>query len=188
LSQHAGGNRRFPRGQVIPFTTTTPTYPARTFLLDAAECTLLIAIRWWAAAFRHGDDPMPRPRQDLEIAGAHDEAFSVNSLMAVVARTVRQPIAVHCPRCPHLSEDEAHLLHAASLAQLGESDLAERALRTALLSAPGAEFALGPLEGLGELFAAARLKFTRRRSPAEAMSPAGAVETWHPPIVAEMVH
>lgn len=175
-------------GQVIPFNITPPTYPARTGLLDAAERTLLIAIRWWAAAFRHGNDPIPRLCQALEIAGAHDAAFSVDGLMAVVARTVRQPIAVHCARCAHLSEDEAHLLHAAGLAQAGESDLAECALRTALLSAPGAEFALGPLEGLGELFAAARLMFTRRRSPGEAVSPAGAVETWSPSIVAGIVH
>jgi hypothetical protein len=188
LDQYADGNRRFPMGQVIPFTAAPPTYPGRTSLLDAAECALLIAIRWWAAAFRQGGDPMPRMRQDLEIAGARDAAFSVDGLMTVVARTVRQPIAVHCPRCPHLSDDEAHLLHAASLAQAGERDLAERALRTALLSAPGAEFALGPLEGLGELFAEARLLFTRRRSPTEQVSPPGAIEAWSPSIVDRIVH
>ena len=169
-------------GQVIPFTAAPLAYPARTSLLDAAERVLLDAVRWWVEAFRPGDDPMPRLRQDLAVAGARDAAFSVDGLMAVVARTVRQPIAVHCPRCPHLSEDEAHLLHAASLAQAGESDLAERALRSALLSAPGAEFALGPLEGLGDLFAKARLLFTRRRSPASE------VETWRAPVVAEIVH
>ena len=175
-------------GQVIPFTTTPSAYPARTSLLDAAECTLLIAIRWWAAAVRHGDDPMPRLCQDLEIASARDAAFSVDGLMTIVARTVRQPIAVHCPHCPHLSVDEAHLLHAASLAQSGERSLAERALRSALLSAPGAEFALGPLEGLGELFAETRLLFTRRRSPAEAVSPVGVAATWSPSIAGAAIH
>jgi hypothetical protein len=175
-------------GQVIPFTTTPSAFPATTSLLHAAECTLLSVIRWWVVAFRRGDDPMSRLSQDLEIAGAGDAAFSVDGLMAVVARSVRQPIAIHCPRCRHLSEDEVHLLHAAGLAQLGESDLAERALRTALLSAPGAEFALGPLEGLAELFAEARLLFARRRSPAETTSTAGAVETRRPSIVAEIVH
>jgi len=174
-------------GQVISFTTPS-AYPARTSLLDAAECTLLIAIRWWVAAFRRGEDPMPRLCQDLEIAGSRDAAFSVDGLMAIVARTVRRPIAVNCPRCPHLSEDEAHLLHAASLAQASETDLAERALRTALLSARGAEFALCPLEGLAELFARASLLFTRRRSPGDAARMAGVLETWRPSIVDETVH
>lgn len=47
--------------------------------------------------------------------------------------------------------------------QTGESKMAERALRMALLSAQGAEFALGPLRGLGELFAEAKLLFRRLR-------------------------
>ena len=109
--------------------------------------------------------------------------------MAVVARTARHPVAIHCPRCPHLSDDEKHLLHAASLAQSGESQLAERALRTALISASGAEFALGPLEGLGTLFAEARLLFSRRRPPAGGSSQAAAaVEAWTPPLSPRTVH
>lgn len=48
----------------------------------------------------------------------------------------------------------------------GRGSLAERVLRTALLSAAGAEFALGPLEGVAELFAEARLLFRRRLVPA----------------------
>ena len=32
---------------------------------------------------------------------AHDAAFSVDQLMAVLARTARQPVAIYCPRCPH---------------------------------------------------------------------------------------
>jgi hypothetical protein len=171
-------------GQIIPFTATPPAYPARTGLLDAAERALLGAARWWAAPFRRGDDPMPHLCRDLEIAGACDAAFSVDRLMTFVARTVRQPIAVHCP---HLSADEAHLLHAATLAQAGERGLAERALCTALLSAPGAEFALGPLEALGELFAEARLLFTRRRPSAEAVPPVG-IETWSPSIAGAILH
>ena len=43
-----------------------------------------------------------------------------------------------------------------------ESGLAERVLRTALLSAVGAEFALGPLVGLAEPFAGASRSVRRR--------------------------
>jgi hypothetical protein len=97
---------------------------------------------------RQGEDPLPNLCEIMRAADAHDAAFSVDQLMAVVARTARRPVAIHCPRCPYLSIDEKHLLHAANLPQSGKSELAERAL----LSAHGAEFALGPLEGLGELF------------------------------------
>ena len=133
---------------------------------DPAECILLTAIRGWVAAYRHDDDPMPGLIQGLGNTGACDAAFSIDALMAIIAQSVQQPVIVHCPRCPHLSDDERHLLHAASLAQAGDGHLAEMALRTALLSAQGAEFALGPLHGLGELFAEAGLHFRRRRPPA----------------------
>jgi hypothetical protein len=113
------------------------------------------------ADHRQGKDLLPRLCEALRVAGPADAAFAVDGLMAVIARTAREPVAIHCPRCPHVSADEQHLLHAASLAQAGQSALVERVLRTALLSGTGAEFALGPLEGLGELFAEARLLFRR---------------------------
>jgi hypothetical protein len=155
--------------EVIGF-TAAEAYPTTATLLDEAEVTLLIAIRHWTAAYRERRDPLPPLRPGLGAAGAPDAAFAVNALMAIVARTLRRPMAVHCPCCPKLSEDEQHLLHAASLVQAGECALAQRALRTALLAAPGADFALGPLEGLGRVFARAGLLFGCRRSPAgEAM-------------------
>jgi hypothetical protein len=167
-------------GQIIRLPVTPAEYPETSAELGLAECVLLIAIRWWADACRRGDDPIRRLHQRLETAGTRDAAFSIDSLMAIVARTVRQPIAIHCPRCPHLSGDEKQLLHAASLVQAGDGQLAEKALRTALLSAQGAEFALGPLEGLGELFADARLFFRRRKSPADDRAPVEAVRSWSP--------
>jgi hypothetical protein len=93
---------------------------------------------------------------------------------------VRRPIAIHCPLCGAVSEDEKHLLHAASLAQSGPDELAERALRTALLSAQGAEFALGPLEGLGTLFAAAGLLFRRRLGASRDTEHADRIDAWVP--------
>jgi hypothetical protein len=164
-----------PVGQIIQLTLSPAEYPDNSAALDPAECILLIAIRWWVDSYRRDEDPMPRLCQGLEAAGTCDAAFSVNALMAIIARTVRQPIAIHCPRCPHVSEDERHLLHAASLTQAGNGHLAEKAL-CALLSAQGAEFALGPLRGLGEFFAEAGFFFRRRRSPVTEQAPAKAVE------------
>jgi len=152
-------------GQVIRLPALPPPYPDHSADLDPGECVLLIAIRWWVADHCHGTDPLPRLCEALETAGAHEAAFPVDRLMTVVARTVRRPIAIHCPRCPKMSDDERVLLHSASLAQAGDGPRAEKALRTALLSAQGAEFALGPLESLGELFATARLLCRRRSAP-----------------------
>jgi hypothetical protein len=169
-------------GQVIQLAFPSTDYPPTKHALGSAESVFLIAVRWWVADYRQGEDPLPRLCEAMRAAGAHDAAFSVDQLMAIVARSARQQIAIHCPDCPHLSADEKHLLHAASLAQASRSDLAERALRTALLSAQGAEFALGPLEGLSKLFTEARLHFCRRRAPAADRPGAHAVEAWMPSI------
>ena len=150
-------------GQLIAFPLPPAPYPDLSTDLDTAECVLLLAIRWWVEAYREGEDPIPRLCRGLEPAGAPDAAFSVDGLMTVVAKTATHTVDIHCPRCPNLSSDEKHLLQAASLAQADEGHLAEKALRTTLLSAQGAEFALGPLEGLGQLFLQARLFLSRRR-------------------------
>ena len=167
-------------GQVIAF-PVQPPYPDTAADLDRAECILLIAIRSWVECYREGEDPIPTLCQGLETAGAHDAAFSIDGLMTVVARSVSRTADIHCPRCPHLSGDEKHLLHAASLAQVDESKLAEKVLRTTLLSAQGAEFAIGPLKGLGELFRQAGLFLSRRRWSNWDRASGGSREIWTPP-------
>jgi hypothetical protein len=158
-------------GQVIYLNPSSAAFPAAVNALEKAEAAFLQALRFWVAAYRLGEDPLPRLCETMDSLGAHDAAFSIDRLMAVIARLVRQPIAIHCEHCPHLSHDERHLLHAVGLVQVGESGLAERALRTALLSAGGADFALGPLEGFAELFADAKLFFRKRPIAATPYSP-----------------
>ena len=162
-------------GQLFHLAETHPTYPDRAAELDRSECVLLIALRWWVEAYRTSEDPIPRLTQGLDIAGAGDAALSIDALMRTVARTARRPIDIHCPRCPGVSSDEAQLLHAVSLIQAGESAQAERMLCRELLSSNGASFALGPLEGLGEVFAIARMNLRRRPAPENlaSWSPAG---------------
>lgn len=101
----------FPMGQIIRLPVAPAGYPETSADLDPAECVLLVAIRWWVDAWLHDDDPMPRLHQGLEAAGTRDAAFSIDALMRIVARTVRQPITFYCPRCPHLSGDEKRLPH-----------------------------------------------------------------------------
>lgn len=168
-------------GRVIHIVTSSTAYPDSTTRLEPAESVLLLAIRWWVADHRQGEDPLPRLCEALRIAGPHDAAFAVDRLMSVVGRTARRPVAIHCPRCPQISGDEQHLLHGASLTQAGRGGLAERVLRTALLSAAGAGLALAPLEGVAELFAEARLLFRRRRAPAS-------VQPWTPDAAVVQLH
>jgi hypothetical protein len=175
-------------GTIIRLPVRLTEYPDTTTALEPAECVLLIAIRWWVEAFRRDEDPLPRLQHGLEIAGAREAAFSVDAVMAIVARTVRRPASIHCPRCRNLSDDEKHLLHAASLVQAGDSDLAEKTLRRALLSALGAEFALGPLQGLGELLAGAKILLCRRKPPAEACPPADTMQSWDPYAPPQQIH
>ncbi len=165
-------------GQVIRFTAVSRTYPAAIAALDVAERLLLGAVRWWVVTFQRRESPLPQLCADMADAGVHDAAFSVDTLMAVVACTARRTVDIHRPQCAALSEDEQRLLHAASLAQAGDSELAEQALRSALLTAQGAEFALGTLTELGDMFAMAGLFFPRRRLPRER----SATEAWTPDV------
>jgi len=168
-------------GQLIAFPAHSTPYPDRAADLDTADCVLILAIRWWVENYKAGADPIPRLREALETAGAHDAAFSIDGLMTIIARLARYQVDIRCPRCPNVSDDEKQLLHAASLAQAGSGPLAEKALRTALLSAEGAAFAACTLEGLGDLFAKARLFFTRRAPPVP--DDGDEREAWSPPQV-----
>jgi hypothetical protein len=168
-------------GQVIAFPVHPLSYPDLATELGTADCILLIAIRWWVEAYRAREDPILRLCQGLETADAHDAAFSIDGFMAIVTHVARRPVDVHFPRCPNVSRDEKLLLHTASLVQASNSSLAEKVLRTEWLSAEGAAFAVGSLEGLGELFAKARLFLTPRTlSVPDADADDGPVP-WSPP-------
>jgi hypothetical protein len=175
-------------GQIVRLPLPPQAYPDAAAGLDRAECVLLLAVRWWVADFRFRADPLPRLREAMTTAGAHDAAFAVDHLMTVIVRSVRRPMTIHCPRCPGLSGDEKEVLNAASLVQAGNTQMAERALRVALLSAPGAEFALGPLQGLAELFTRARLFLRLRRLPDVRRDPLRRVDPWIPSATTESIH
>jgi hypothetical protein len=167
-------------GQLIAFPSPPTPYPDLAADLDKGETILLLAIRWWGESFREGEDPIPCLLEGLETAGTADAAFSIDGLMSIVARIARRPVDIRCPRCPRLSDDEKHLLRAASLAQNGDRDMTEKVLRTTLLSPQAAEFAFGPLEGLGEIFAQARLFLSRRRLSGDDHAMDDSRESWSP--------
>jgi hypothetical protein len=151
-----------PVGQIIQLQLSVDPYPERRSGLEDPEAVLLIGLRWWAEDTRLQHDPLPRLRQGMAIAGLPDSALAIDAFMTIAGRTAYRALEVHGPGCDCLSPDEKHLLHAASLVQAGHNALAERALRTTLLTAQGADMALGPLMGIGQLFSSARLFFRRR--------------------------
>jgi hypothetical protein len=145
--------------------------------LDPAERVLPIARRWWVADRHRGDDRLPRLYQALNVAGVRDGGLPADQLIRVVVPSARRLIDIGCSPCSHLFDDEKQVLNATSLRQTGKSDVTQRALRTALLSAHGAEFALGPLE----LFARAKRFLCRHAQPQMNQKRVIAVEPWLPP-------
>jgi hypothetical protein len=163
-----------PVGQVIQFQQSVDPYPERRSGLDDQEAVLLIGLRWWAEDTSRQRDPLPRLRRGMGIAGLLESALPIDAFMIIAGRSTYRAIEVHEPGCDCLSQDEKYLLHAASLVQAGHNALAERALRTALLTAQGADMALGPLTVIGQLFSSDRLFFRCRAVPfdgAGALSP-----------------
>ena len=167
---------------ILPFPNAAASWPSEAASLPPAERLVLGGLRRWVAAFRRGADPRPELAMVMEEAGGpRRAAVSVDALLCVAARSARRLLDVRCPACPAVSLDEARLLHAARLAQRGEPEEAEAALRP-LLTDAGASFAVGPLEGLGELLAGAGLRLRSRRLPDEHVDGAhSGFEAWAPP-------
>lgn len=156
-------------------------YPTAVAALDEPETVLLLGLRCWVAALRRPEEPLPALEEAMAGAGAPGAAAPLDMLLRVVACTTRRPVGIGCPRCLRLAPDEQRLLHAARLAQEGEARLAEEVLRDGLLSATGASFALGPLEGLGHCLADAGLLLCPRTLTGLAEVTADGVMAWVPP-------
>ncbi|WP_149538902.1 hypothetical protein [Siccirubricoccus phaeus] len=148
--------------------------PPTTADLRPAESILLLALRWWVADLRGGGDPTGRLRHALAMAALPGPtADALDGFMRQVARGARRQIDVHAPRCPCLGADEAQLLRAARLAQLGEATAAAGCLGEGMLRPEAAPEAAEALSGLGALFASAGLRFTALAPQPPASEPEG---------------
>jgi hypothetical protein len=96
--------------------------------------------------------------------GVVEAAASLDALLCATAQTAIRAIDVRCPRCARLSEDEVRLLYAAAAAQRRDFETARAHLQH-WLSAPVADWALGPTCGLGALFKNAGLILPFRPEP-----------------------
>jgi len=124
--------------------------------LGKPDALLLLAMRWWVEERLAGRSALARLRGAMARADAADAAYSVDGLMEIILRTARRPVAMHGPRCHAVSGDERDMLRAAALAQSGYTDQAAQRLGD-MLAPSGVRFAIGPLAGLGQVFASAGL-------------------------------
>jgi hypothetical protein len=119
--------------------------------LQLPERLLIWGCRTWLACCRARNCPMDQLERVFSHFGAVEAAASLDALLCATAQTAIRAIDVRCPRCARLSEDEVRLLYAAAAAQRCDFETARAHLQH-WLSAPVADWALGPTCGLGVLF------------------------------------
>jgi hypothetical protein len=168
-------------GQIITFPHQPTPYPDHAADLDMVKCVPPIAMRSRTDPHEAGEDPIPGLFSAPDTADAPDAAFSIDGLMMAAAQDATRQGDVRCVPCPRMPLDETLVLSSSDLARAGESRFAERALRTTLLSAQGADCAIGPLECPGALFIRARLYLARRRSPDYPAEPLNGPHVSSPP-------
>ena len=120
--------------------------------LEIPERLLIWGCRTWAACGQRQVCPLAELQDVFRRFGVVDAVASLDALLCATAQTAIRSIEVRCPRCPNLSDDEVCLLHAAAAAQHRDMESAREYLKRWL---PGAvaDWALGPVRGLGILFA-----------------------------------
>ena len=89
--------------------------------LTRAETLVLWAIRAWVAGHRHGIPVLANLRTAFRNEGAPAAAEAVDDLMGFIANGAGRTIAVNCPRCRQVTEDERLLLDVVALHQQGET-------------------------------------------------------------------
>jgi hypothetical protein len=132
--------------------------------LQISERLLIWGCRTWVACCRTRTCPMEPLERVFYRFGVVEAAASLDALLCATAQTAIRAIDVRCPRCASLSEDEVRLLYAAAAAQRRDIETARAHLQH-WLSAPVADWALGPTCGLGTLFKNAGLILPLRPEP-----------------------
>ncbi len=124
--------------------------------LQIPERLVVWGARTWVCCSRTQDSPVAQLEPVFHRFGVVAAAASLDALLCATAQTATHALEVRCPRCPNLSDDEVYLLHAAAAAQHGDLVSARSQLQRWLPAAVAA-WTLGPVCGLGRLFANAGL-------------------------------
>lgn len=124
--------------------------------MATADHFLLVAIRGWVSAAKHGRRPAAVLRKPFELARIPMALAHFDALMAAAAASASRPLEVRCLRCPRLGEGERAILSTVALVQAGRPDLAARRL-AARFRPEAARDALPRVESLARWMEAANL-------------------------------
>ncbi len=85
--------------------------------LPAAERLLLDGMRLWAAAANDGRPPLPALRPPFTAEDAAAAIAPFDTLLRGISAA--RPLALACPLCPHVTQEEALILLSCALTQRG---------------------------------------------------------------------
>jgi len=134
--------------------------------LQAAERSVVTAMRHWVAAFRRQEDPLGAARDRFEDRfnsggtlwgdrrSSGDAGLSLHAVLRNTTLAASRAVDVRCPACPGLSPDEARLLDALAWLQRDIAEPAQTALGDWLPPA-ALRLSLSPLRGLAQALLAA---------------------------------
>ena len=131
-----------------------PEPTAQRSVLQVEQGGLLWCMRTWVAGLQAGEDAGGRIERVFAGLGAPDAAPFLQGFMFAVGHGATRVVAVQCPCCPRLADDERMLLDAFGLAQEMRPFEALLLLR-GLLSPEGARAALRSAEGVAAAMARA---------------------------------
>lgn len=150
-----------PRG-ARPLFHPTPADAAA--VLEPEQRFLLWAVRAWVACCRAGLLPAAPVLSVFERLGLPEAEAALEDALVMLARSAARRLAVHCPGCPGLSEDETLLLDAAAAAQ--HRDVAAGRHRLAgLVPATAVDAVLDAFAEFGTLLALAGLMLPEPEAP-----------------------
>ena len=86
--------------------------------LRTGELFAVMALRFWAAAYKEPAEDRYRWQAGFEAADISDEgATAFNAIFLLVATAAQRPLDVRCPKCLSLGNDEASFLQMIGLLQ-----------------------------------------------------------------------
>lgn len=118
--------------------------------LSQEELCVLAGLRIWVDRIKHQEAGLPYLIEHFAQYDASDAAYSLDAMLHNTGASATRSVEVHCPVCPHLSVDEAGLLHAVACLQIGQSEPTVNLLNS-WMPAAAARLTLGPFQGFARM-------------------------------------
>jgi len=157
-------------GQMLPPPHSRPGLATAEVLetagLDPRERLLVDGIRLWVRCLIHRREAQPQVAALLGARGLAAAALPLHAVLTHTSVAATRSIDVRCRRCPHLSPDEARVLHGVSAVQRDQATPGFELL-SSWLPPTAVRLTLPALQGIGRALAAAghRLPLREWRFP-----------------------